>query len=298
MHSPSSSICNQFFGGYILAYHNLPSDLFEKQIDSLAPDIPVSLSEIVSRINEGKSTSGLFAITVDDGVGKTAKELSEVCIRRKWPITYFIPTGYVNQTHLMAFQLKDKIIEFLPKRKLFFEKKEYDLQTKLGQNHFLSSLSKSLYTKNKKHYFPFLEELANEIITNGLARKKQLKPPSPISWEEVNKLGKEPYINFGSHGISHTALSALSNEEVIDEALNSQKIIAEHTNKPCEHFCYPYGGIESIGSMAPEIIRKIYKSAVTMKRGRLNNKDLLKLPRIPIHFHDSINETRLKIIIR
>ena len=56
----------RYFGGYILAFHNLPPTLFERQIDALVPDLPISLSELINRQTHGKSTSGLFAITFDD----------------------------------------------------------------------------------------------------------------------------------------------------------------------------------------------------------------------------------------
>ncbi len=289
-------ICNRLFGGYILAFHNLPASLFESQIDALLPDKPVHLSEIVNRKIQGESTSGLFAITVDDGVGETVKELSKVCIRRGWPITFFVPVGYLDKTHTMAFQLKDKIKKFLPMQDISFNNKKYNLKKKTDRKNLLSSISKSLYTKNEKHYLPFLNELKNIILDEGIAKEKDFNPPDPITWSEISELSNNSLISFGSHGVSHIALSALTSKKIKEEALKSQKTISQNTNKPCEHFCYPFGQNESIGNLSPKIIGETYLSAVTMNRGRLNGKNLLSLPRIPIHDIDTINEARLKII--
>ena len=286
----------RYYGGYILAFHNLPPTLFERQIDALAPDRPISLSELVDRQIHGESTSGLFAITVDDGVRTTVREISEVCIRRGWPVTFFLPTGYLDKTNPMAFQLKNIIIQYLPQRIITLFGVDYNLKTKTGKRNFILALNNALYRKSKNIYMPILSALVDEIIEDGLAKKENLQPPEPVMWDEVKELSSDPNISFESHGVTHTALSTLSAEHIQSEIINSQNRIAAITNQPCNHFCYPCGGDESIGESAPVIVGKRYRSAVTMTRGRLNNKDLLRLPRIPIHDIDSPCRARLKIL--
>jgi peptidoglycan/xylan/chitin deacetylase (PgdA/CDA1 family) len=96
-------------------------------------------------------------------------------------------------------------------------------------------------------------------------------------------LARGGIVSFESHGISHTAVAALGDEELEHELTASQRTIAEHTGKPCRHFCYPYGGSASIGIIAPARVARHYRSATTMARGRLGRHSLTLLPRVPIY---------------
>ena len=284
------------FGGYVLAFHNLPGAVFERQIEALAPDQPVSLSEMVDRQVRGESTCGLFAITVDDGVATTVRELSDVCNRRGWPVTFFLPSGYLDQPDSMAFQWKHNVCRLLPRRTLTFKGVDYDLSRQAGRQEFVSTLTTTMYTKREDEFFPVLHGLANEIVERGLAQYRDLRPPAPIGWDEVRVLSRDSHISFGSHSVTHNALSALSPERILSETVESQARIQEHSGKSCDHFCYPYGGDESIGKIAPGILARNYRSASTMTRGRLVGRDMFLLTRITFYDEDGPDEVRLKVM--
>ena len=57
------AVTGRLFGGYILAFHDLPGERFRDLIDALAPDEPVHLSELIDRLRRGQPTRGIFAIT-------------------------------------------------------------------------------------------------------------------------------------------------------------------------------------------------------------------------------------------
>src|SRR5689334_12791381 len=75
---------SQKFGGYVLAFHDLPADAYVAVIEALLPERPIGLCELLGRQRTGRNTSGLFAITVDDRVGRTVRALAAASIERAW----------------------------------------------------------------------------------------------------------------------------------------------------------------------------------------------------------------------
>jgi len=62
-------VLKRFAGGFVLAFHEIPPARFVELVGMLSAFRPAPLSELVERTKAGKPTGGLFAITVDDGVG-------------------------------------------------------------------------------------------------------------------------------------------------------------------------------------------------------------------------------------
>src|SRR5262245_51516352 len=91
-------------GGFVLAFHDISAGRMEQLIDAISPAIPIPLSELVQRSKRGQSTSRLFAITIDDGVGDTIRSLSVLFRSRSWPATFYLPTHYVVTGEPMAWQ--------------------------------------------------------------------------------------------------------------------------------------------------------------------------------------------------
>ncbi len=211
--------------GFICCWHDLSAEIFQNQVEALLPNKPIPLDELIERFKSGKSTSGCFALTFDDGVGSTVRNISKKCIEKNWPVTFYLPTQYLDGGTL-----------------------------------------------------PYQDS-------------------KPISWTEVEELSKNKLISFQSHGVTHSAVSSLNEEEIEFEMIKSKKIIESHTNKKVHSFCYPYGSKKSIGNIAPKIAAKHFISAVTLIHGRLQNKDLFYLPRIGLYKEDLRSLARLKTLI-
>lgn len=275
---PAQWALGQMAGGFVAAYHDLPADRFVAQVEALAPNRPISLSELVLRLRQGKSTSGLFALTLDDGVGTTVRDIAQACEAHGWPVTFYLPSGYLDDGRGMPFQWLAQITPYLPA--------DFDMR----------GMERAMWTQPRELYEPVIQGLVAGLLSSGRVAEDQIQPPAPIPWEEVSQLSRNPLVNFGSHGVSHTALSALSEEGVERELRTSQDRISSHTGRPCRDFCYPFGGPESIGERVPALVQRFYDSATTMSRGRLKGADCSLLPRIPIYAKDDPKMARLKIL--
>jgi peptidoglycan/xylan/chitin deacetylase (PgdA/CDA1 family) len=296
-YKPLQALAGRLFGGFILAFHDLAGDRFRELIQCLAPDQPVHLSELVKRVRQGQSTKGIFAITVDDGVGDTIRALSAVAQDRHWPITLLLPTGYIDGPDSMAFQWLRAIVARVPPVRLELRSGVVDLSTGMARQRFERRVRARMYgSQPPTAYTELIDELVSHAIAQGLLSREHDAPPAPISWKEVTTLSAHPAIRFESHGVTHVAMAALPPDRLERELRESQDRIQAHTGRPCRHFAYPFGSPASIGPVAPSLVAKYYDSAVTMSRGRLRNRNPFLLPRIPLYATDSIARARLKVL--
>ena len=288
----------RLFGGFVLAFHSLAPERFRQLIEALRPNEPVHLGELVDRLKAQKRSDGLFAITVDDRVGDNVRPIAAVAAELHWPVTFFLPTRYLDDRWGMPFQWLDNVLPWFPNRRITSAAVEIDGATALSRQRFATSIRRLMCTRPADEYVPLIENLVDCAVRNGWRSRQQLEPPPPISWEEVAQLARHPAIRFESHGVTHTAVSALSLARLEAELLESRRTISERTNRPCRHFCYPFGGPESIGNHVPPVVGQYYESAVTMSRGRVNARNPLFLPRIPLYAGDTAAIARLKVLTR
>lgn len=283
-------------GGYVLAYHNLPGALFEQQIAALAPSRPIPLDELVERHARREPTGGLFAITFDDGVADTVRDIAAVARRRQWPVTFYLPTRYLDEPGGLPFQWLRAVERRAPDCTIELPGETIDLGTAEKRRELVKRLTRVMYTRPWAEYAPRLRAIADALVARGLVEPGALAAPAAVSWAEVETLARDAVLGFESHGISHTAVAALGPDELEHELASSRRIIAEHTGRECRHFCYPYGGPASIGDVAPTVVARHYRSATTMSRGRLGRHALPLLPRIPVYPHDDADQVRLKVL--
>jgi peptidoglycan/xylan/chitin deacetylase (PgdA/CDA1 family) len=290
------ALAGNLFGGFILAFHDLAGDRLRELIECLAPGEPVHLSELVDRVKQGKRTEGIFAITVDDGVGDTVRALSAVAQDRHWPITFFLPTGYLDAPDSMAFQWLGRIVGRAPPVRVELRSGLVDLSTSAARRRFERRVLARMHSQPPVRYTELIDELVSHAISQGWLSLERDAPPAPISWKEVTTLSAHPAIRFESHGVTHTAATALPPDQLDRELRESQHRIQAHTGEPCRHFAYPFRNPQSIGPVAASLVARYYESGVTMSRGRVRNRNPFLLPRIPLYATDSTARVHLKVL--
>ena len=283
-------------GGMILAFHDLPTESFVEQIDALGRERIVPLDELVTRLGAGKPTTGLLALTFDDGVGTVTRQVAAMAVRYQVPVTCYVPTAYLDDPGALTFQAWERVRVRLPRSELRLRTRLLDLRSERAMAAFVAEITHKLYARREEEFLPLVHELGDYLVDHGHATREDLRHPAPISWDEVTALSRDPLIRFESHGVSHRAMTGLNAKEIAQELRLSQQSIEAHTGTRCRHFCYPYGSLESIGREAPALVREHYDSAVTMVRGRIGRQDPALLPRVPLYARDTGNVARLKAI--
>jgi peptidoglycan/xylan/chitin deacetylase (PgdA/CDA1 family) len=284
--------------GFVFALHDMPAQRLAEVIESMGAARIVPLAELVQRRKEGKRSFGSFAITVDDGVGYNVRALAQLFLSRAWPATFYLPTQYLDTGEPMAFQWWRRLKPLLPHRKLELKSGALDLSRPGAIEALSRSMEQRWRRERPETHLPLISELADVAAREIGVARAELRAPAPISWREVAELSRNDLIRFESHGVSHTAMSALTEDELVFEMGRSQQLIEEHTGRPCRHLCYPFGSRASIGPLPPRIASRFYDSAVTMELGATNDADPWLLPRIPLYPKNSLLFARMKVLLK
>lgn len=287
-------IFNKNSGGFILCFHDLSPNVFESQVKSLSPAKPIPLDELIERYKSGKSTKNCFSITFDDGVRNTVIKNTEVCSINNWPVTFYLPINYVNG-ELLPYQKIELIEKFLKDDYNKISNDYYKKEYKFKKKRLIKFLREIIYVESKEKVDANLNYFLNKIP--NITKAKQ-SIPKAINWSEIKELSKNPLVSFQSHGLSHTACSALNENDLRREMLESKKIIEESTNKRVNSFCYPYGEKRSISKLSIEIASKYFETATTLISGKINKNNLHYLPRIGFYQENKNSFVRLKVILR
>jgi len=280
-------------GAYILSFHDLSPEVFESQVNSLAPSKPIPLSELIKRYKAGKSITDCFAITFDDGVRDTVIRNWKICLKNNWPVTFYLPTDYINGNNL-PFQKIQLIKNFLNEKYHELPQEHNSNQAKISKKNLITYLSQMIYVDDKHKVDKYLNYFFKKIP--NIDKVKNLMPKA-VSWEEIKEISKNNLSSFQSHGVSHTACSALTEEDIRHEMIKSKEQIEQCTNKQVNSFCYPYGSEKSISSLSVELASQYFESATTLIRGRLKKSNLYYLPRIDFYQENKISFVRLKVAL-
>jgi peptidoglycan/xylan/chitin deacetylase (PgdA/CDA1 family) len=114
-------------------------------------------------------------------------------------------------------------------------------------------------------------------------------PAQIMSWDQLVELKNSSRdsggIRFGSHSCSHKKATELSEPEMLEDAINSRKILESRLGLPVSGYCYPYACADSNSRRIVE--QAGYKFAV----GGLGDRDdAFYIPRIEISGSDTIED--------
>jgi peptidoglycan/xylan/chitin deacetylase (PgdA/CDA1 family) len=283
--------------GFVIALHDMPPARLAELVDGLRPARPIPLAELMERKKAARSNAGLFAITVDDGVGDNVRGLAGLFRARQWPATFYLPTRYMDTGDPMAFQWWLRVKPLLPRRKLDLPSGAVDLSRPGAIEKLSRKVEAMWYSGRMECYLPLTLDLVDAVARETGMSRQELRSPAPISWPEVEQLSRDSLIQFESHGVTHAAMCGLSEEEIAFEMRHSRDTIEEHTGRPCRHLCYPFGSPLAIGTLAPRLAPRFYDSAVTMSLGPIDNADPWLIPRIPFYPKNSLLFARLKVML-
>ncbi len=284
--------------GFIIAFHEIPPGRLVEIVEDLGAFHPAPLDEIVARRKKGLSTGGMFAITVDDGVGSNVRAVAAAARVRRWPVTFYLPTGYIDSRCAMPFQWWRAVAPLLPRKPLRLNGETVDLAQEQVFRRLSRRMERLWRTQRMDSYLPLLTDLIDSVCRERGMPRQELKLPAPVSPKEIRELARDELVRFESHGVTHAALSAMSPEEIAEEMERSRDRVEQLSGSPCRHFCYPFGSPESIGEVAPQLARRFYDSAVTMSLGNLDRADPWLLPRVPLYPENRRVAVRCKIALQ
>ena len=113
------------------------------------------------------------------------------------------------------------------------------------------------------------------LVTNKIGHEENF-----MSWDQVRTMQQDGFV-FGSHTVSHAALTKLSREDVMLELTNSRKELERQLGVKARYFAYPTG---AYNRQTEEMVKQAgYKAAFTIRYGQAGTgSNPYALERIPI----------------
>jgi peptidoglycan/xylan/chitin deacetylase (PgdA/CDA1 family) len=242
-------------GAAILCFHSLttaarpaegsahvPLDFFKasvrlaRQMGELVP-----LAELVSRHQNGRSTRGLIAITLDDAYAALDGAFRAFVEGESVPVTVFAVTRAGNGARYWWDRVDDAFPRVPVSRQRAFEDAcglpdEY----RRGQPAAFGPLRPLRQWILARHagrwpaaLEPALDTLESDAGTSTCHR--------PMTWEELTSLSSSPCVDIGVHTDTHPVLPLLEDEELRREILSNADALRERLGRVAPIVAAPFG---------------------------------------------------------
>ncbi len=105
--------------------------------------------------------------------------------------------------------------------------------------------------------------------------------PNYLTWQQILEMKNSGVFTFGSHTVSHIALTYATDLRIKEELENSKNDLQAHLGYPVNWFAYPYGNVnKKVESLVP---KSGYLGAFGTNNGTYHSKDaMFTLPRVRI----------------
>jgi peptidoglycan/xylan/chitin deacetylase (PgdA/CDA1 family) len=266
-------------------------DSFEKQMGFLSKKYNViSLNDYINmRQKENTLYPKTVVITFDDGWKDNYLYAFPILKKYNLPVTIFLTAGFIGTRNVFwpekVIFLINKLLA-LPEsaRDCFRNENTKLLQPMLNDilknNNKNVSLNKIITTlkswdsNSRDNLIKYFEKCLN--ATGSIEDTNFL-----LEWDQVREM-KEYHVCFGSHGISHSILTRLSNDVIKEEIVLSKQSIENEIKALVDNFAYPNGNYNE--NIIAHLKIAGYSSALTVEHGINTSKtDLYRLKRINIH---------------
>ena len=216
---------------------NIRPELFERLVVGLKKEFDiVALEEIVRHISgDKKPKDRLIALTFDDGPKSYATKAVPVMEASNVPSTCFLITGCIDDAAIYWRYLYNFCIHKGFARELAgFISDEYNVDIR---EHEIITFSRNYYDTGKN--LRIIEKLLSDIISEEEYRG--LENDLFLSFEDIEKLKKNPLVGFGIHTRTHPVLKCLSDEDILDEIADSLDFYRSRIADNTPMFSIPFG---------------------------------------------------------
>ncbi len=198
----------------------------------------ISLDQLYEILKSGEKIHKGVVFTLDDGYKDNYEIAYPIFKKHNVPFTIYLTTSFPERKALLWWYVLEDILvsndEIVLGNGQKFQCRNMDEKIKA-----FNKIRKMIISyKNQSNLKEFLDMLFYRYDIDWEAKCSELA----MSWEQVIKLSKDSLCTIGNHTKNHYTLSKLSEEEIISEIEEANKLIEERINKKVVHFAYPFGG--------------------------------------------------------
>jgi hypothetical protein len=116
-----------------------------------------------------------------------------------------------------------------------------------------------------------------------------------LSWEQIRAMSQAG-VSFGSHTLTHPAMSRLDAVSLDKELVESKRKLEKQLDQAIHHFAYPFGKVDDYGDTAEAVARCGYHSASTTIWGvNVPGQNLYELRRVSLGDELRISDFAVKL---
>jgi len=259
----------------ILMYHNFCGNKSEglseaaarAQLDHLRRHFRVvRLSRIAERVRAGEEPEPYsVALTIDDGRRNFYQFLFPLLKEYGMPATFFVVSSFISGE------------DWVWTDKVLWLSEQHASPLRPSQ---LPAVFQSLNRLRPEARNERIEALA---AAAGIALPRNAPAKyAPSSWRELREMADSGLVEIGSHTVTHSILSSITDEESWQELTRSRAQIEAEVGMTVNSFCFPNGLPEDYrASQVEQLARAGYECAVVADFGLVGKgTDPYRLPRM------------------
>jgi peptidoglycan/xylan/chitin deacetylase (PgdA/CDA1 family) len=290
--------------GGILMYHRIASPTVDpwklcvspehfagqmQQLRAIADVVP--LNELPSRLQAGRNSRPVVAITFDDAYLDNLTHAKPVLAQVAAPATIFVPTGWVGSSEPIWWDLLAHIVLTSAKLPDVLELDGPFLSIRWRNTAIPGSSAQPLASRRELHInlWRQLRRLddksrsaaMHQLLNRFGADPATLRDVRVMTRDELADLTRDGLLTLGSHAVSHPSLPSLDSASKAWEIEHSARQFEQLTGKRPTSFAFPYGEVDAESVML--VSKSGYRLACSVQEDLVwEDSDPLQLPRLGV----------------
>lgn len=227
-----------------------------------------------------------FFLSFDDGLAECEEIIAPILLQKGIPATFFLNTAFIDNKD-MFFRLKTSLLMERMHHVKMTDNQILSIKSILAPYSisFEQALDLKKITYTNRH---ILEDIALVLSVNFQSFLHEYKPY--LSSEQIQSLINQGF-NIGSHSVDHAYFPELSEDEQVNQVLQSVRFLKDNFGVDSRMFSFPFTDFNVNVSFFERI-----KSEVDVSFGTSNlKKDCIctNLQRIPMELPDKDNAEQI-----
>ena len=243
-------------------FNGLPPEVFDAQMQFLRRRYRiVSLDELCRELENPTGRQQAVAITFDDGYRDLYKYAFPILRKYQLPATIFLTVGSIETGQVPWYDRVFLALRLFPagQVELVLDRpRHFSLATQVARRQAAIEIIQCLRRLPDRRRQEGCAELEKQV-----ALPQEELEGRMLSWEQIRTMHRAG-ISFGSHTMTHPAVSRLAPVEMERELLESRQILEQRLGGPVPDFAFPFGQPADCANVAPALLARCgYRLAAT-----------------------------------
>ncbi len=242
----------------------------------------VNLGEVHDILKSGKRGERFLAFTFDDGYLDNYTLAYPIFKKYNAPFAINITTTFVENSECVWWYRLEEVVLKSERIAIADPRREFQTASKAQKETAFDTLCEIIRNLGPAEREDFLSRFFDGNPSPVTRHSSRLT----MSWDEIKKLAADPLVTIGAHSVNHYDFNKLTDAEVLFELNESRRIIESELGREVEHFAYPFGGRNAVGSREFALAKSCgFKTVTTTRSANLfpaHAAHLECLPRIGI----------------